>query len=166
MQDILLKKMMCSRHLICIRIKELHDQNTLFNLGRILTIEFLDDYTQWWVDFLGHKLLNGVVAEKLEGHLQRSQAILEKCLVLRGLELLHFLDYLWNLHEDSLRLVFAAQDVILFFFCDGLHNLQSRSNDLDINLDILFYSFVALVLDVVAINTDEVLEEVSRDKME
>lgn len=63
-------------------------------------------------------------------------------------------------------MVFAAQDVILFFFCDGLHNLQSRSNDLDINLDILFYSFVALVLDVVAINTDEVLEEVSRDKME
>jgi hypothetical protein len=33
-------------------------------------------------------------------------------------------------------------------------------------LDILLYAFVALVLDVVAINTNEVLEEVSRDKME
>ena len=63
-------------------------------------------------------------------------------------------------------MIFAAQDVILFFFCDGLHNLQSRSYDLDINLDIFLYDFVALVLDVVAINTYEVLKEVIRDKME
>ena len=94
LEDIFLKKMVCSCHLICISIKELHDQNTLLNLGRILTIEFLDNYAQWWINFLGHKLLDGVVAEKLEGHLQRSQAILKKCLVLLGLELLHFLDYL------------------------------------------------------------------------
>jgi hypothetical protein len=43
--------------------------------------------------------------------------------------------------------------------------LKGRSYDLDINLDILLYTFMALVLDVEAVNTYEILEKVSRDEM-
>ena len=62
LEDILLKKMQCSRHLIGVCIKELHDQNSLLNLRGILTVELLDDHAQWWVGFFGHELLDGAVA--------------------------------------------------------------------------------------------------------
>ena len=89
-----------------------------------------------------------------------SQAILEQRLVLLGLELLHFLNDLGNLHQNALRLFLTAHYVILLFFGDGLHDLEGRSDDLDVDLDIFLYALVALFLDVVAINTDEVLEEI------